>query len=1003
MKKIYHIPSHLQFHEVTSDSELLPLEPVIIDAIRRAIESAAGSGGEILSSDLESPETMAEIFSSDRYRADGDTYAVPSYDDNGRLQELPIDPAEAKLSWHEQITSSLVKTFGTYAPRGQTHYGLQTATVLVFADNIDGQSVFREFHLNTYKKDVHDHWETTDALAFPKGRYTFTVTGEAQGDHPFPNVAIVTDMQGKQFGDPIYTPQEIGFRIVFDVPVTIQPGDEEKGGSPFGIGIMGRGWGQGLIYTKCHGYWDTNPLTDPAFAGASDDDYWSLFLNLCNARAIDNLDVSEKYLREELIPRYIGPRGSTKTLTNYSQHNVKHFQEDLTLLRGLMIAWNKLWTEIQNLEVTMDSVILGGQLPGPSFQEPHDPDPQVMEGLDEQLKKKRHSADIIMIGILRLIQQDPLLTQFVGGLQLSSDGISVPRKEDISSELADLGDVSDAQHKILTKLNELLNSIARARHKLCNFPEKILDVPLVYEAVQTMVRGVNPHFDELVTERIADHKREESWIDIGLSAIGLVLFVGGLIVSAAGGPAGVIAFLELAGVTLGAVTAARSLDKADFLTVAAEASIVRGGGLVTLEAASNARFWAIVDTVLLGLDGSLQTLKLTRMALNARKARALEKVAEGAEELGKASEAASLMPFEELLQRSTSRGVFEVSEAELTYVQNVGRDIRELNVAGKIAEEAVERAVSSTGEYVQLATLFKQGNLAGVGIDLLYVRRTVFERIFGKLANPKDAAGIFGKATEQQRNQFIQALRKSANAEDLISFEVKFTKSGMPFEELLNAGRGGVQQNTAWYRGLLTHMTKAADPDVRATARLLEDVIGTEAQNLGRLTRIGIAVDPQGAFKLQRLTDPIIDLAHQSKALYARRGYLHHWAMKLVKAEREGNTALAQQLRGKYAAINQQVEALDAAVRQAKQAELASRNALSAIERASETLEEIATLSAKPQTPAVISMLHTATAIARLNLEIVKHSSNDAEADMKRANKINEDATRLSQELEKEM
>jgi hypothetical protein len=1031
MRRRYHLASNIYFGSEVSSDDRTGLEPAIIAAIRRAVESAASASRGTVFDDLESSEASLEVFSAERYQSSRDTYAIPSYDEGGRLHELPVEESHEKggdvgsvasvTTWTpNDIAAHLIKTFGTYAPRGQTYYGVQTPDGLLFGDTENGKPVFRIFNFQNYKKDVKDHWEITEALSYPKGRFTFTVTGRGDGNGPFPNIASVTDFQGKQYGSPVYTPLDPGLRIVFDVPETIQPGEEAGGGgSRFGTGIMNRGSGGALILLKCHGSWDTNPLTDPAYAGSSDDDYWRLFLNLCNARAIDNLEISEKYIREELVPRYVGPLGSTKSLSNYSRHNVQHFQEDLQLLRGLMLASNRLWADIHALQAELDPLVmthhrtsrqfrapfgfgagLTADIAWPTYHEPAEADRPRVEFLTGQLKGKGQSARIVMAGILKLVQQDPLLTQFVTGLDLRSNVASAPDREAIGSELADISSAEAAQQKILTKLNELLHSIARAKHKLCLDPERILDVPLVYEAVQTMVQGINLRFDQVAQERIAAHHRQEAWIDIGLSAAGLVLFVGGLIISLFGGPAGVVLFLEITGTVLGAITAARSIDKAEFLTSASEASVTRGGGLVTLEAASDARFWATVDAVLLAVDAGAQALKLARAAASSRKATALAKLSKGAEQFGESAEAARSLPFDDLLRQAAPHGKLPVSEAELSALQSLGTQIQDMKVAGRIAEEAAERAISSSGEYVQLATKFQQGGLMDVGIDLLYARRKIFEEAFGKLANPRDASKVLAQATEQQRQRFFQALRKSANSEDLISFEVKFSKSGAPIEELLKTARGGIQQNTAWYGELMTHMIKSADPDVQATGRLLQEIIGTTAQDLGRLSRIGIVVDSQGAFKLQKLSDQVIELAQRSKAIYQQKSY---WGMAagLLEAERKGNQVRAQKLRALLTTMNNQINTLDAAVKQAKQAEAASERALASMRRASETLGELSALSAKPQTPAIVSSLHLATATARLHLQVVKHSAEEADADFQRANKIIAEANNKYQEIER--
>lgn len=461
MKVRYHSPARVDWHTELSADERARLERALLGAVRRAIESSAGGAAQTAITDFEAEANVGELFSSARYRPERGTYAVPSYDDGGEPREVPVEPSTARQAagtsppaardtdWNaETIKAHLTRAFGTYAPRGQTHYGVQTPTGLVFADTRAGQTVLRTFSLHNYKKDVQGYWETTAPLGYPKGRFTFTVTGKAEGvGHPFPNVGIVTDLQGRQYGPPVYTPQEAGFKIVFDVPRAVQTGDAGQLGSPFRTGIMRRGSGQSPIFLRPSGDQDMSPLTEPNCAGASDDDYWNLFLNLCNARAIDNLEISEKYIREELVPRYVGPGGSPETLSDYSC----------------------------------------------------------------QFEEKRQSAKVVTAAILKLVQQDPLLTQFIGGLKMSGDVPSAADREEIESKLADVPGVEEARQKILKKLNEILHSIARARRELCDDPERILDVPLVYQAVQEMVHGINPRFDQVVKERIHHKLSKVTW------------------------------------------------------------------------------------------------------------------------------------------------------------------------------------------------------------------------------------------------------------------------------------------------------------------------------------------------------------------------------------------------------------------------------------------------------------------------------------------------------------
>lgn len=1015
----YHIPTRFNWQNELSAVETTRLESAITAAIQRAVEGSANAASAIVSGNSENSEALAELFSSQRYRPGRDTYAIPSYDDGGRPQEVPIEnatdlkqtEASQQPTWDKKtVLAYLQRTFGTYTPRGRTYYGVQTPNGIEVADVRGSLSVYT--FERTSKKE--GKWVGTSTVKYPPGRYTFTVTGKAEGDYPHPNVGIVTDFQGQKFGDPVYSLDTAGFQIVFHVPAaesikpasteesgTVQPNDGSRGSSA-GVGIMHRGAGTQIVYWKCGGNWNTNFLVDPAYAGASDDDYWTGFLMLCHARAVDNLNISDKYIREVLVQRFLGPGGSTNTLSASSRKNVLQFQEDVKILRGLLVTSTKLNKEINALQSRIASLTRKHYRRGrfelyPStYVGPSPADLPIWQWLTAQMEDRLESKKAITTAILKLVQQDPFLTQFISRLKISDGSVSDDTPTTPTAALNDALEekvwnemtAEQVQKVILERLNDILGSIARAHHKLCDNRERILDVPLVYEAVQKLVYGLNPRFDEVVKERIAEHHREEAWIDIGLSALGLALFVGGLIVSLAGGPGGVILFLELSGTVLGAITAARSFGKADFLSAAADAAVLKGSGLVSLDVAREAVFWAKVDAVLLAVDGGIQAIRLARAALQGRNAAALSNLAKGAEKLTEAEEAARLVPFDELVKKATPRGKLPLSDAELTQLQSLGNKFPDFKVAGQIAEEAAARVVSASGDYVQLPTIFRQGNLNNVGIDLLYVRRSIFESAFGSLANPRDAGKLLEKATEQQRQRFFEALRKSANTEDLISIEVKFSRAGYPIEELLREGRKSVQQKTGWYVDLMKNMLKAKDPEVVATGRLLQEIIGSGAQDLGRLSRIGVVMDVNGVFTLQKLSDKLIDLGHPIYLIFhkGKQGPYLLLGEKLLAAERAGKPTA--NLRAKMVHLNTQIDALDLAVKQAKQADLASERALAAVQKANESLAEVAVLSAQPKTPAVLSALHTATAAARLYLQVVKYSSEEADADYQRAGKI---------------
>jgi hypothetical protein len=94
MTKRYHIPETLNWPNELSADERAVLQNTILGAIRRAVEGAANlSGGA--GADNEDSDTATEPFSSERYRADREMYAVPSYDNGGQLRELPVTDGDA--------------------------------------------------------------------------------------------------------------------------------------------------------------------------------------------------------------------------------------------------------------------------------------------------------------------------------------------------------------------------------------------------------------------------------------------------------------------------------------------------------------------------------------------------------------------------------------------------------------------------------------------------------------------------------------------------------------------------------------------------------------------------------------------------------------------------------------------------------------------------------------------------------------------------------------------
>jgi exonuclease VII small subunit len=738
----------------------------------------------------------------------------------------------------------------------------------------------------------------------------------------------------------------------------------------------------------------------------TDDDLFRLFLNLCNARAIDNLDLSETYIKDELVPLYAGPHGSIQHLSQHSQHNVQHFQENLRLLRELMLVLNKLTGEIKLIRDELDDLLLTHhRVAYPHLFNPNErielfwptPHPAAerdrarVDTLLQDYQEKSEQVKHLITSILMLIREDPFLTQFIVGLEISEKYVDVPNRTAVEATLADIQDPAKAQQQILEKLDGILKSIARAREKLCLDPERVLDVPLVYQKVQELLAGTNERFDTVVRERIAHHQQLKQWIDIGLGAAGLVLFVGGLILSAFGGPAGVGAYLGFAGTALGAVITVRSIDEAIFKTALSEASVEQGRGLETLEAAQTARIWAWVNSTLLAVDVAASGV---RSIVAARRVAALAKLSKGAEVFEESVQAGKRIPFEDIFNQAKSRSQILINQAELAQLRAPGTGTGDL---GRIAEEVTERVVFRSGEYVKLATKVH----ANQGIDLVFVRRKIFEEIFGKLANPLDASRILAQATDGQMQQLLKALERASSIEDIIAAEVKFTRVGASVEDLLKTARGvgGVQYNRQWFQGLLPEMLRAADPEVQATGRLLENIIGTNAQNIDRLARVGISLDPNGVFRLIRLNDDIINTARQIRPLFWR-----NWRIinRMIEAGRTGNPAEAERLLNVIRDITRRIDALDAAINQAKRGLAASQRTLKSLEVASQSLNEVKALQAAKQTPAVINLLHIATATARLHLEVVRYSTDEGESEYRQAIQSNNEALQKHQEFQAE-
>ncbi|MEZ4861778.1 MAG: hypothetical protein R3C14_10735 [Caldilineaceae bacterium] len=104
MRTIYHLPNHLDFPEKVTSDQRLRLQKVIVTSIRRAAQSRSNGGQRI---ERESAQALSptEEFTPQRLSANGNSYAVPSYDDGGAPKAVPIKRTTAapqpppKLRW----------------------------------------------------------------------------------------------------------------------------------------------------------------------------------------------------------------------------------------------------------------------------------------------------------------------------------------------------------------------------------------------------------------------------------------------------------------------------------------------------------------------------------------------------------------------------------------------------------------------------------------------------------------------------------------------------------------------------------------------------------------------------------------------------------------------------------------------------------------------------------------------------------------------------------------
>ena len=979
------------------------MEAAVLEAMRRAIAGAASFGQPIFTDGA----GVDELFDESRFNAERASYLVASYDEGGEPVEVLVRPRMPQTS--SEIIDLITAEFQRSAPRGNTHYGVQIGDRLHYVTrDADGERLTTTVFTKV-RRDPRGHYESIgETAAYPTGRYIYRILGTSD-DPEGGNIGEIVELGGGRISNIVKANDPVGFSVIFSVPFDATPAEKKAGGGRGGSrgGLKGGGL---MRYAGCHAPWRTDALTDPYFAGMSDEDHERLFINMCVARAMKNLDLSEEYIRNELVPRFTGPHGATNSLSPYSSHEIEHFRENLTLLRGLVITMEEVKARIDALDAELQPLIFTRHRTSRQYRAPlsfgggytadvfwptyHDPAPQhvaQVERLRTALEADWERYRTVLKGIVMLVQDDPVLTQFISGLDMSSGLPARKQGTPLSSLLSDNVDLRKAQDQIIDQLDKMLASIARARQKLCRDPESVLDVPALLSQVLAIVEGVNPRFDKVARAMIQSHQEEKSWIDIGLGVIGLILFVAGLFVSLFGGPAGVAAFLTVAGLVAGGVTALRSADKAMFETIISEASVVRGGGFISLESAADARFWATIDAVFLVVEVKLSTLKAARGI-------ALARQTESAARAAHALQSGSKVPFEELFKIAAGKP----NELVLTAAEFRALTSTNWQLVGATGEAVAKRIAARTGDFVFLGTKVR----ANQGIDLLMVRRAQFEKVFGPLTDTSRAAEILANATDAQRRELAGLLTAAEAAEDLVTLEVKASRAGVPVEELLKAARGGVAYDQTWFRNLTVAMKGSKDATVVASGKLLEEVIGTGAQNIGRVTRVGVSISPDGMFKLTRLNDQLIAMANASVRMYRGRTFTRLTAV-LMRAHRTGNSARVAGAERVLRAMNAQIDALDAAVKAIKQADTAATatRAQAALKRAADAAREAAALQELGRAPAVLDALFVANATLSLNLQVARQEMAEIDAEdarwEERVKKLAADHSRFVADIER--
>ncbi|HKO43864.1 MAG TPA: hypothetical protein VJU84_11360 [Pyrinomonadaceae bacterium] len=175
----YHIPASFILRNELSSDEAARLQNVVTEAIRRAVAASASSASAIIT-EAEEREDSVELFSSERDRPDRDAYAIPSYDDEGRPREVPVErsPVEAQA---ETVPTSADTTAPSSGSGGLTsNRPVTTADILavpivvrtfdqVWQQFSQHRALSRDDQAQALVPDLLSRMSTEDALSHARG------------------------------------------------------------------------------------------------------------------------------------------------------------------------------------------------------------------------------------------------------------------------------------------------------------------------------------------------------------------------------------------------------------------------------------------------------------------------------------------------------------------------------------------------------------------------------------------------------------------------------------------------------------------------------------------------------------------------------------------------------------------------------------------------------------------------------------------------------------------